>query len=120
MGRNKIEIEPIREEKLRNITFNKRKHGLLKKATELSILCNIKVVLIFTDLNNNLCKLSSPSEDEIDIKHLSNNFKKIQEYGPENYPSFKMKRRKERCDKNKPRMDKPFRRMSQAHLQLTS
>ena len=75
MGRNKIEIEPIKEDKLRNITFNKRKHGLLKKATELSILCNIKVVLFFTDLHNNLCKLVVPNEQEIDLRHFCLNFK---------------------------------------------
>lgn len=41
MGRKKIVIKPITDERLRNITFNKRKAGLLKKAAELSMLCNI-------------------------------------------------------------------------------
>jgi MADS-box transcription factor len=41
MGRKKILIKPISDERLRNITFNKRKAGLLKKAAELSMLCNI-------------------------------------------------------------------------------
>lgn len=45
MGRKKIDIKTIGDERLRNITFNKRKAGLLKKAAELSKLCKIKVHL---------------------------------------------------------------------------
>ena len=60
MGRNKIKIQFIKEDRIRNvknfiseqITFNKRKNGLLKKACELSVLCDVKIVLSFTDLCN--------------------------------------------------------------------
>ena len=41
MGRKKILIEPIKDKRLRYITFNKRKAGLLKKAAELSQLCDV-------------------------------------------------------------------------------
>ena len=34
MGRKKIIIEPIREDRNRQVTFMKRKQGLLKKAME--------------------------------------------------------------------------------------
>ncbi len=49
MGRNKIKIEKIKNEKLRQITLLKRKRGVLKKAMELSLLCEAKVLLIIYD-----------------------------------------------------------------------
>jgi hypothetical protein len=48
VGRKKIKIEKIEDSKNRQVTFNKRKVGLLKKAIELSVLCGCEVsVLIF-------------------------------------------------------------------------
>lgn len=49
MGRNKIKIEKIENDRLRKITFEKRKRGLIKKAVELSILCHREVFLSFLD-----------------------------------------------------------------------
>eukprot|EP01134_Creolimax_fragrantissima_P000708 CFRG0708T1 len=46
MGRKKIEITKINDERNRQITFNKRKLGLMKKAYELSVLCGCDVGLI--------------------------------------------------------------------------
>lgn len=46
MGRKKIKIRMIGDEKKRSTTFNKRKKGLLKKAMELSILCGCDVSVI--------------------------------------------------------------------------
>lgn len=49
MGRKKINIARIAEERNRHVTFQKRKSGLLKKAIELSILCDSEIaVLIFS------------------------------------------------------------------------
>ncbi|KFA79713.1 hypothetical protein S40288_09491 [Stachybotrys chartarum IBT 40288] len=45
MGRRKIAIEKIRDDKPRGITFKKRKNGLFKKAYELSVLTGCKVTL---------------------------------------------------------------------------
>ncbi|KAL5110562.1 Myocyte-specific enhancer factor 2C [Taenia crassiceps] len=40
MGRKKIEIKRIDDERNRQVTFTKRKLGLMKKAYELSVLCD--------------------------------------------------------------------------------
>lgn len=46
MGRKKIRIERITDERNRQVTFTKRKNGLLKKARELSILCDAEIAVI--------------------------------------------------------------------------
>ncbi|XP_019056051.1 PREDICTED: MADS-box transcription factor 23-like isoform X2 [Nelumbo nucifera] len=46
MGRGKIEIKRIENATSRQVTFSKRRAGLLKKAQELSILCDAEVALI--------------------------------------------------------------------------
>ncbi|XP_076901521.1 agamous-like MADS-box protein AGL11 [Bidens hawaiensis] len=46
MGRGKIQIKRIKNNTARQVTFCKRKGGLLKKACELSILCDAEIALI--------------------------------------------------------------------------
>ncbi|XP_028805755.1 agamous-like MADS-box protein AGL11 [Neltuma alba] len=46
MGRGKIEIKRIENTTNRQVTFCKRRNGLLKKAYELSVLCDAEVSLI--------------------------------------------------------------------------
>lgn len=50
MGRKKIQIARIPDERNRQVTFTKRKNGLLKKAMELSVLCDAEIaVIIFSN-----------------------------------------------------------------------
>ncbi|KRX10711.1 Transcription factor, MADS-box [Pseudocohnilembus persalinus] len=88
MGRKKIQIQTINDERLRNITFNKRKAGLLKKAAELSMLCNIKVCLAFTDVYGNLINFFSPDAQVIDDFKDIQPYKRIYTFTREDYPHF--------------------------------
>ncbi len=46
MGRGRVELKRIENKVNRQVTFAKRRSGLLKKAYELSILCDAEVALI--------------------------------------------------------------------------
>ena len=74
MGRNKITIKKIDDARLRYLTFHKRKNGLMKKAAEFAMLCNIDLVLIFNDLSNGAIKYTSGDESLIEklLKESSN------------------------------------------------
>ncbi|EYC10832.1 hypothetical protein Y032_0053g2316 [Ancylostoma ceylanicum] len=54
MGRKKIQITRIQDERNRQVTFTKRKFGLMKKAYELSVLCDCEIALIVFNSTNKL------------------------------------------------------------------
>lgn len=49
MGRGKLKLELIPNEKSRKTTFEKRSKGLMKKCNELSTLCNVDVCMVIND-----------------------------------------------------------------------
>ncbi|KAL6176633.1 hypothetical protein ACLB2K_053266 [Fragaria x ananassa] len=59
MGRGKIEIKRIENTTNRQVTFCKRRNGLLKKAYELSILCEAEVALIVFSSRGRLYEYSN-------------------------------------------------------------
>ncbi|KAJ6262697.1 hypothetical protein Dda_1253 [Drechslerella dactyloides] len=65
MGRRKIEIKAIKDDRNRSVTFLKRKGGLFKKAYELSVLCSADVAIIIFGNNKKLYEFSSTPVDEI-------------------------------------------------------
>ncbi|TMW91388.1 hypothetical protein EJD97_014405 [Solanum chilense] len=46
MGRRKVEIKRIQDKNCRQVAFCKRRKGLLKKAKEISILCDVDVAVV--------------------------------------------------------------------------
>uniref|UniRef100_A0A0D3FA30 Uncharacterized protein n=3 Tax=Oryza TaxID=4527 RepID=A0A0D3FA30_9ORYZ len=59
MGRGKIVIRRIDNSTSRQVTFSKRRNGLLKKAKELSILCDAEVGLVVFSSTGRLYEFSS-------------------------------------------------------------
>lgn len=72
MGRNKIKIEKIKSERNRNITFIKRKKGLIKKAMELSLLCDAEILVAIVSKDNEQLSLfcSDESVENFLLKYL--------------------------------------------------
>ncbi|WRT67374.1 uncharacterized protein IL334_004345 [Kwoniella shivajii] len=64
MGRKKIEIRPLTDERNRNVTFLKRKAGLMKKAWELSVLCAADVNIIIFSAVGKAYEFSSKELDQ--------------------------------------------------------
>ncbi|XP_075088807.1 MADS-box transcription factor 23-like isoform X4 [Nicotiana tabacum] len=61
MGRGKIVIRRIDNSTSRQVTFSKRRNGLLKKAKELAILCDAEVGVIIFSSTGRLYEYSSTS-----------------------------------------------------------
>ncbi|XP_059663324.1 agamous-like MADS-box protein MADS1 isoform X1 [Cornus florida] len=61
MGRGKIEIKKIENTTNRQVTFCKRRNGLLKKAYELSVLCDAEVALIVFSTRGRLYEYANNS-----------------------------------------------------------
>ncbi|KAL0924513.1 hypothetical protein M5K25_005347 [Dendrobium thyrsiflorum] len=61
MGRGRVELKRIENKINRQVTFAKRRNGLLKKAYELSILCDAEVALIVFSNRGKLYEFCSSS-----------------------------------------------------------
>ncbi|CAN6978357.1 hypothetical protein BRARA_I04053 [Brassica rapa] len=61
IGRGKIEIKRIENTTNRQVTFCKRRNGLLKKAYELSVLCDAEVALVIFSTRGRLYEYASNS-----------------------------------------------------------
>ncbi|KAL4926951.1 SRF-type transcription factor RlmA [Aspergillus undulatus] len=69
MGRRKIEIKAIKDDRNRSVTFLKRKGGLFKKAHELAVLCSVDVAVIIFGHNKKLYEFSSCDMQEALYRH---------------------------------------------------
>ncbi|XP_031281650.1 agamous-like MADS-box protein MADS9 [Pistacia vera] len=67
MGRGKIEIKRIENSSNRQVTFSKRRNGILKKAKEISVLCDTEVSLIICSSSGKMHQYCSPSTTLVDI-----------------------------------------------------
>jgi hypothetical protein len=61
MGRGKVEMKRIENKVSRQVTFSKRRKGLLKKAEELAVLCDVDVGVIGFSERGKLFDYSSPA-----------------------------------------------------------
>ncbi|CAA0807379.1 Agamous-like MADS-box protein AGL21 [Striga hermonthica] len=74
MGRGKIVIRRIDNSTSRQVTFSKRRNGLLKKAKELSILCDAEVGLVIFSSTGKLHDFASTS-----MKSVIERYNKLKE-----------------------------------------
>ena len=73
MGRKKINITRINDERTRQVTFTKRKFGLMKKAYELSVLCGCEIALMIFNSNDRLFQYASSDMDKVLLKYAEYN-----------------------------------------------
>lgn len=80
MGRNKIKIEKIKNDRNRLVTFIKRKRGLIKKAMELALLCDADVfVAVVSHENPQLSIFSNdPNPETFTEKYLKSPIQPIE------------------------------------------
>ncbi|XP_048331271.2 agamous-like MADS-box protein MADS9 [Ziziphus jujuba] len=67
MGRGKIEIKRIENSTNRQVTYTKRRNGIIKKAKEITVLCDAKVSLIIFSSSGKMQQYCSPSTTLVDI-----------------------------------------------------
>ena len=67
MGRKRIDMEPILDDRTRRITFKKRRIGLIKKALQLTKLSGAQVQLkIYNPEDKSFVEFHSHSDDAFD------------------------------------------------------
>ncbi|KAG4395045.1 hypothetical protein AAZX31_20G141700 [Glycine max] len=65
MARGKVQLKKIEDTTSRQVAFSKRRSGLLKKAYELSVLCDAEVAVIVFSQNGRLYEFSSSDMTKI-------------------------------------------------------
>ncbi|KAK1427882.1 hypothetical protein QVD17_16589 [Tagetes erecta] len=59
MGRGKVELKRIEDKVSRQVSFSKRRNGLMKKAHELTVLCDVDLALFVFSGRNKLYEFST-------------------------------------------------------------
>lgn len=67
MGRGKIEIKKIENTTSRQVTYSKRRSGILKKARELTVLCDAQISIIMFSNTNKHYEYCSPSTELVSL-----------------------------------------------------
>jgi hypothetical protein len=73
MAREKIQIKKIENTTARQVTFSKRRRGLVKKAEELSVLCDADVALIIFSSTGKLFEYSNLRSFFLSLTAMSEN-----------------------------------------------
>jgi len=66
-------ISSLRRTTIVQVTFTKRKFGLMKKAYELSVLCDCEIALIMFSSSNKLFQYASTDMDRVLLKYTEYN-----------------------------------------------
>ncbi|XP_039004589.1 protein TRANSPARENT TESTA 16-like [Hibiscus syriacus] len=74
MGRGKIPIKRIENQTTRQVTFSKRRAGLLKKTHELSVLCDSQIGLIIFSRSGKMCQYCT---EPYRMEHLIERYQKV-------------------------------------------
>ncbi|KAK4049044.1 hypothetical protein OIV83_004406 [Microbotryomycetes sp. JL201] len=85
MGRRKISIAPIADDRNRSVTFLKRKNGLFKKAYELGVLCSADVAVIVFNNAGKLYEFHSGDMDQILLRYSHYSGPAYEKKGPEDF-----------------------------------
>nr|GLL48557.1 MADS-box protein SOC1-like [Ipomoea trifida] len=80
MVRGKTELKRIENATSRQVSFSKRRRGLLKKAFELSVLCDSEITLIVFSPTGKLYEFSSSSSTNKTIERYMNSAKNLGQY----------------------------------------
>ncbi|KAF8030747.1 hypothetical protein BT93_D0052 [Corymbia citriodora subsp. variegata] len=67
MGRGKIEIRRIENTNNRQVTYSKRRNGIIKKAKEISVLCDAHVAVVIFGCSGKMHEYCSPKASLVDI-----------------------------------------------------
>ncbi|TXG51646.1 hypothetical protein EZV62_024170 [Acer yangbiense] len=73
MGRGRVQLKRIENKINRQVTFSKRRSGLLKKANEISVLCDAEVALIVFSTKGKLFEYATDSSRRLaptTVKHV--------------------------------------------------
>ncbi|CAN6851250.1 unnamed protein product [Brassica oleracea] len=73
MGRRKVEIKLIENKSSRQVTFSKRRTGLIEKARQLSVLCESSVAVLVVSASGKLYN-SSSGDNSINDTNLSHSY----------------------------------------------
>ncbi|KAL9170194.1 hypothetical protein ABFS82_04G128500 [Erythranthe guttata] len=65
MGRRKIEIKKIEKKSSLQVTFSKRRIGLFRKASELSVLCGAEIAILVQSPANKIYSYGHPSVETL-------------------------------------------------------
>ncbi|KAL8056585.1 hypothetical protein ABFX02_04G128200 [Erythranthe guttata] len=65
MGRRKIEIKKIEKKSSLQVTFSKRRTGLFRKASEISVLCGAEIAILVQSPANKIYSYGHPSVETL-------------------------------------------------------
>uniref|UniRef100_A0A7N2L7Z3 MADS-box domain-containing protein n=1 Tax=Quercus lobata TaxID=97700 RepID=A0A7N2L7Z3_QUELO len=86
MGRKKVVLKRIEDKSSRQVTFSKRRSGLIKKARELSVLCDVEIALCVFSSRGKLYEFSSGNRRWSWFSFVVSPLLCLRSYLPHNFP----------------------------------